>query len=415
MMEALVSDDGLAYFAIDLDDFKLANDSYGHAAGDYVLQTVARRLKECTRSEDLVARLGGDEFAVVLAGEACRDSASRFAARIIGEVSAPFDYEGQNIEIGASVGVAVAPHDASNVDQLMKVADVALYQAKGEGRNLYRQFTANLLDKMLERRELEEELSLALDRDQIELYYQPLICARSGLIGSMEALVRWKHPKLGSVPPSKFIPIAEDLGLMGKLGAWVIERACFDAREWPSSVRAAVNVSAAQFQTRALELDIALALGKSGLTGDRLELEITESVLLDDEDTVLAVIDKVREMGITVSLDDFGTGYSSLSYVHKYPLDKIKIDRSFVASLPSSKHSQSIVRTIVSLAKSLGMSIIAEGIETEEQLALLKEEGCDQLQGFLISKPVPAGAAKALIVRLNAVQSESGAGCNTAA
>ncbi|MGI9408765.1 MAG: putative bifunctional diguanylate cyclase/phosphodiesterase [Hyphomicrobiaceae bacterium] len=415
MMEALGSDDGLAYFAIDLDDFKLANDSYGHAAGDLILQTVARRLKGCTRGEDLVARLGGDEFAVVLAGEPCRDAASKFASRIIEDLSAPYDYEGQNIEIGTSVGVALAPHDAGNVDQLMKVADVALYQAKGEGRNLHRQFTASLLDRMLERRELEEELCQALDRNQIELYYQPLICARSGQVGSMEALVRWKHPKLGSVPPSKFIPIAEDLGLMGKLGAWVIERACFDARDWPSSVRAAVNVSAAQFQTRALELDIALALGKSGLTGDRLEIEITESVLLDDEDIVLAVIAKVQEMGITVSLDDFGTGYSSLSYLHKYPLDKIKIDRSFVTNLPSSKHSQSIVRTIVGLAKSLSMSIIAEGIETEEQLALLKDEGCDQLQGFLISEPIPAAAAMALIGRLNAAQSETNAGFDSAA
>ncbi|MGI9423904.1 MAG: putative bifunctional diguanylate cyclase/phosphodiesterase [Hyphomicrobiaceae bacterium] len=392
---------GLALFAIDLDDFKLANDKFGHAAGDLVLQTVASRLKECTRSHDLIARVGGDEFAVVLPGESSQEAVTKFASRLVDELSRPYDFEGQIIEIGSSVGAAMAPHDACEADGLMKTADVALYEAKNEGRNRFRLFSAELLDKMLERRELEEALGHAQERGQFELHYQPIICARSGLVVGMEALVRWSHPELGAIPPTKFIPIAEDLGLMGKLGTWVIERACLDAAQWPSPIRVAVNVSAAQIHSRTLELDVAVALGKSCLPGDRLELEITESVLLDDEDKVLTTIDSIQELGVSVSMDDFGTGFSSLSYLHKYPLDKIKIDRSFIADLPGSNYSQSIVRTIVSLAKSLGMSTTAEGIETAEQLALLKEEGCDQLQGYLISKAVPAASAVELIRTLN--------------
>jgi len=403
-LEEIRSGCGLALFAIDLDDFKLANDKYGHAAGDLILQTVASRLRACTRSQDLVSRIGGDEFAVALSGEPCQESADNFASRIVAELSKPYYHEGQVIEIGTSVGAALAPHDACDVDKLMKVADIALYEAKNSGRNLYRLFSADMLDKMLERRELEEGLRCALERNQIELYYQPLICARTGLVNGMEALVRWNHPELGTIPPSKFIPIAEEVGLMGKLGTWVIKRACSDASHWPSSVRVSVNVSAAQFHTRELELDIAVALGNSGLTGERLEIEITESVLLDDEDKVLATIDKVQQLGVSIAMDDFGTGFSSLSYLHKYPLDKIKIDRSFVTDLPGSDHSLSIVRTIVSLARNIGMSTTAEGIETAEQLALLKDEGCDQLQGYLISKPVPARHAADLIRQLNSSQ-----------
>lgn len=394
----------LTLFAIDLDDFKLANDKFGHAAGDFVLREVAARLQGCTRSYDLVARIGGDEFAVARKDATDRESAVRFASRIVDELTKPYEFEGQQIRIGASVGAAMGTRNIGDADAFLKMADIALYESKNGGGNQFRVFSSEMLDKILERRQLEDSFVLALERNQLELYYQPLICAQSNLVIGMEALLRWNHPQRGMIPPTIFIPIAEDLGLMGKIGSWVIERACHDATQWPSPVRVAVNVSAAQFHTRTLELDVSAALGKSGLSGERLELEITESVLLNDDDKVLSAIDSVQEMGVSVAIDDFGTGFSSLSYLHKYPLDKIKIDRSFVAKLPNSNHSLSIVRTIVSLARSIGMSTTAEGIETQDQFNLLREEGCDQLQGYLFSKPVPAREAVELIGTLNAAQ-----------
>lgn len=400
-IELVKSAGELTLFAIDLDDFKLANDEFGHAAGDAVLREVAARLKQCTRSQDLVGRLGGDEFAVVVKGGAGQEVAAEFASRLVAELSKPYDFEGQPIEIGASVGVAMAPRDAREVGALLKTADIALYEAKNDRGNQFRLFSEEMRDKILERRQLEESFAQAMEHNQLELYYQPLMCAHSKLVAGMEALLRWHHPERGMIPPTIFIPIAEDLGLMGKVGSWVIEQACHDATKWPSPVRVAVNVSAAQFHTRTLELDVSLALGKSGLSGERLELEITESVLLNDDDKVLRSIDSVQEMGVSVAIDDFGTGFSSLSYLHKYPLDKIKIDRSFVVDLPNSNYSLSIVRTIVNLARSIGMKTTAEGIETPAQQALLREEGCDQLQGYLFSKPVPSSEAVELIRTLN--------------
>ncbi len=391
----------LTLMTIDLDGFKLANDKFGHAAGDAVLQEVAARLRACTRRDDLVARVGGDEFAIVLKDAADQNDSASFAARLVDELSKPYDFEGQPIEIGASVGVAMSPGDANEVGALLKTADIALYEAKNDQGNQYRMFSKEMRDKIVDRRQLEDSFVHALEHDQLELYYQPLICARSNLVTGMEALLRWQHPQRGMISPTLFVPIAEDLGLMGKIGTWVLEQACHDAMQWPSPVRVAVNVSAAQFHTRNLELDVEFALDKSGLSGERLELEITESVLLDDDDKVLRAIDCVQDLGVSVAIDDFGTGFSSLSYLHKYPLDKIKIDRSFVAKLPKSNHSLSIVRTVVSLARSIGMATTAEGIETREQHAVLREEGCEQLQGYLFSKPVPAEKAAELIRSLN--------------
>ena len=391
----------LTLMTIDLDGFKLANDKFGHAAGDAVLQEVAARLRACTRRDDLVARVGGDEFAIVLKDATDQKDSASFAARLVDELSKPYDFEGQPIEIGASVGVATSPHDADEVGALLKTADIALYEAKNDQGNQYRMFSKEMRDKIVDRRQLEDSFVHALEQDQLEVYYQPLICARSNLVTGMEALLRWQHPQRGMISPTLFVPIAEDLGLMGKIGTWVLEQACHDAMQWPSPVRVAVNVSAAQFHTRNLELDIELALDKSGLSGERLELEITESVLLDDDDKVLRAIDCVQDLGVSVAIDDFGTGFSSLSYLHKYPIDKIKIDRSFVAKLPKSNHSLSIVRTVVSLARSIGMATTAEGIETREQHAVLREEGCEQLQGYLFSKPVPAKKAAELIRSLN--------------
>ncbi|MGI9475503.1 MAG: putative bifunctional diguanylate cyclase/phosphodiesterase [Hyphomicrobiaceae bacterium] len=403
-IDNLKANGALTLFTVDLDGFKLANDKFGHAAGDWVLCEVSARLKACTRSQDLVARVGGDEFAVVIKDEVEERTAEDFASRILAELSKPYDFEGQPVEIGASVGVAMAPRDAREVGALLKMADIALYEAKNDRGNQFRLFSKEMREKIFDRRRLEESFVHAMEQDQLALYYQPLICAQSNLVTGMEALLRWHHPERGIIPPTIFIPIAEDLGMMGKVGNWVLEQACQDAMKWPSPVRVAVNVSAAQFHTRTLDLDVSLALGKSGLSGERLELEITESVLLDDDDRVLRAIDNVQDMGVSVAIDDFGTGFSSLSYLHKYPLDKIKIDRSFVVNLPKSNHSLSIVRTIVSLARSMGMSTTAEGIETREQHSLLRQEGCEQLQGYLFSKPVPACEAVQLISTLNSAR-----------
>ncbi len=407
LLDELQADDGVALFAIDLDDFKLANDKFGHGAGDLILATVAIRLKACAGECDLISRIGGDEFSIVVTGMKCREAAEKFASKLVSDLSKPYDCDGQHIEIGASVGIALAPNDARDINGLMKVADLALYAAKNKGRNRSCMFSPNMLVEMIKRRELEEQLAEALECGQMELYYQPLICAHSGLVNSMEALLRWNHPSRGVLSPFHFITVAEKMGLMGALGTWVINRACADAVQWPSSVGVAVNVSAAQFHMRALELDVAAALGNSGLPGNRLEIEITESLLLSDEDAVLETIHKIHDLGVSIAMDDFGTGYSSLSYLHKYPLDKIKIDRSFITDLPDSNHSLSIVRTIISLARSMGMSIAAEGVETDEQMALLKDEGCHQLQGYRISRPIPADHAGDLFLQLKPPQSKT--------
>ena len=378
-------------FCIDLDHFKDVNDSLGHPIGDDLLKEVARRLSECVREGDTVSRLGGDEFAVVQIGSELQVSeASALAGRLIEVVSAPYIIQGHQVVVGASIGISVAPNDGSDPDQLLKNADMALYRAKADGRGTYRFFETGMDARAQARRLLEIDLRAALLRGEFEVHYQPIHDLAADQIICFEALLRWNHPLRGSIPPMNFIPLAEETGLIIPIGEWVLRKACTDAAGWSQDVRVAVNLSPAQFKNRNLVPSVMAALSASRLPANRLELEITESVLLQDNETTLATLHKLRDFGIRISMDDFGTGYSSLSYLRSFPFDKIKIDRSFIHDLATRGDAMAIVRAVTSLGKSLGISTTAEGVETSEQLALLRSEGCNEVQGYLFSQPRPA-------------------------
>ncbi len=378
-----------AVLMIDLDRFKEVNDTLGHAAGDIVLRMVADRLQSTMRMDDALARLGGDEFAVLQTAVEAADAATALAARIVKIIAAsPFMLDGQPIHLGASIGIAMAPDDGDDPAELMRNVDLALYAAKADGRGLYRRYDPSLDEKTRQRRAIEAGLRLALAEGQMELHYQPLVDSKTGCITSAEALVRWNHPVRGLVPPLDFIGIAEETGLIVPLGEWVLNTACAEAATWPGEMRVAVNLSPAQFRERSLVPVIVAALNSSGLAPGRLELEITEGVLLSDETGTLATLNELRSLGVHVSMDDFGTGYSSLSYLRKFPFDKIKIDQSFVRQLPHDAESAAIVRAIITMAKCLGMSTTVEGVETSEQFDFSVAEGCDTIQGYLISRPL---------------------------
>lgn len=395
----------VAVLCVDLDRFKDVNDSLGHPIGDNLLKEVAQRLRKCVRSGDTVARLGGDEFAIVqVSSEPLASEASSLAGRIVEVVGAPYDIQGHQIIIGTSIGISVAPDDASDADQLLTNADLALYRAKGEGRGTYRFFEAGMDARAQARRELELDLRAALLRNEFEVHYQPITDIKAGRIVCFEALVRWIHPLRGLIPPADFISLAEDTGLIVDIGNLVLRTACVDAARWPQDICLAVNLSPAQFKNRNLVISVIAALSASGLKANRLELEITESVLLLDGEATLATLHKLRDFGVRISMDDFGTGYSSLSYLRSFPFDKIKIDRSFVHDLTTRADAMAIVRAVTGIGKSLGISTTAEGVETDEQLALLRSEGCDEAQGFLFSKPRPAAEIdEMLTARLRAV------------
>jgi len=378
-----------AVLMIDLDRFKEVNDTLGHAAGDIVLRMVADRLQSTMRMDDVLARLGGDEFAVLQTAVEAADNATALAARIVKIIAAsPFMLDGQPIHLGASIGIAMAPDDGDDPAELMRNADLALYAVKADGRGLFRRYDPSLDEKMRQRRAIEAGLRLALAEGQMELHYQPLVDSKTGFITSAEALVRWNHPVRGLVPPLDFIGIAEETGLIVPLGEWVLNTACAEAATWPGEMRVAVNLSPAQFRERSLVPVIVAALNSAGLAPGRLELEITEGVLLSDEAGTLATLNELRSLGIHVSMDDFGTGYSSLSYLRKFPFDKIKIDQSFVRQLPQDAESAAIVRAIITMAKCLGMSTTVEGVETSEQFDFSVLEGCDTIQGYLVSRPL---------------------------
>src|SRR3984957_792712 len=381
----------VAVFCLDLDRFKEVNDTLGHPVGDELLKQVARRLSECVREGDTVARLGGDEFAVVQVGGDLRVAeTSALANRLIEVISSPYTVHHHQSVIGATVGIAVAPDDGDGPDQLLKNADMALYRAKGDGRGSYRFFEAGMDARAQARRLLELDLRTAMSTGEFEVHYQPLLDIKTNNIICFEALLRWNHPQRGLVLPSEFISLAEETGLIVPIGDWVLRTACADAARWPRDVRLPVNISPAQFKSRNLVASVSTALSAAGLAANRLELEITESVLLQDTEATLATLHKLRALGLRIAMDDFGTGYSSLSYLRSFPFDKIKIDRSFVAELAVRGDSMAIVRAVTGLGRSLGISTTAEGVETSEQLALLRSEGCNEVQGYLFSAAQPA-------------------------
>ena len=389
----------VAVFCLDLDRFKEVNDTLGHPVGDELLREVARRLRECIRDDDTAARLGGDEFAIVQVGRELKlAEISALATRLIETISAPFTIHGHQVLIGATLGISVAPDDGADPDQLLKNADLALYRAKGDGRGNYRFFEAGMDARALARRTLELELRTALSRGEFELQYQPLLDIKTSNINCCEALLRWNHPQRGVVLPQEFIWLAEETGLIIPIGDWVLRRACTEAARWPEGVRIAVNVSPAQFKNRNLVPTVEEALASAGLPADRLEIEITETVLLLEGDA-LATLRTLRGLGIHIAMDDFGTGCSSLSYLRSFPFDKIKIDRSFVSELAAGGESMAIVRAVTALGRSLGISTTAEGVETAEQLSLLRSEGCNEVQGFLFSPALPAAEVEKMLRR----------------
>jgi diguanylate cyclase (GGDEF)-like protein len=393
-------DDHIAVLCLDLDHFKSVNDSLGHPIGDDLLKEVALRLVGCVRRSDTVSRLGGDEFAIVqVANESEASSAATLATRLVEVVSAPYKIQGHQIVIGLSVGISVTPNDGCDPDQLLKNADMALYRAKADGRGTFRFFEAGMDARAQARRLLEVDLRAALSRGEFVVYYQPIQDLKADRIVGFEALVRWNHPLRGMIPPVNFIALAEETGLIVQLGNWVLRTACTAAAGWSQDVSVAVNLSPAQFKDRNLVPSVVSALAASGLAACRLELEITESVLLHDSDVTLATLHKLRALGVRISMDDFGTGYSSLSYLRSFPFDKIKIDRSFVSELATRDDSMAIVRAVTGLGKSLGISTTAEGVETSEQLALLRLEGCTEVQGFLFSPPRPAEDVEKMLAK----------------
>jgi diguanylate cyclase (GGDEF)-like protein len=378
-------------FMLDLDRFKNVNDSLGHAAGDALLKETAVRLKSALRETDVVARLGGDEFAIIQGGEINQgEGAAGLANRLVRAITEPFDINGSKVCIGTSIGIALAPQDGLDAGDLMKKADLALYEAKSEGRDGFRLYHSRMIEKAQSRHHLERDLREAIAHEQFELHYQPIIDVRTRRSIGVEALVRWRHPHDGLLPPTKFISLAEETGLIVALGEWVLRRACADAAGWPPHIKVAVNLSAVQFKKSNL-LDVVLrALEESGLPAGRLELEITETVLLESEVNLLDMIRQLKNLGVSIALDDFGTGYSSLSYLAMFPIDKIKIDKSFTQGLTRRSECAAIVSSVTTLGYGLDITTAAEGVETEQQFRLLHAAGVNVVQGYLFGRPCPA-------------------------
>jgi len=384
-------DGAFAILSLGLEHFRSVNDTLGHPVGDLLLQTAADRVRSCVRDEDVVARLGSDEFAIANVRCGTVQDVSALAARLIEVVGAPYRIGSHQVVVGVSAGVALAPLDGDRPETLMKNADLALCRAKAEGGgSLYRFYQRDLDERLEVRRSLELDLRKAIANREFALEYQPIIDLKSGRIASCEALVRWRHPERGAIPPLDFIPVAEATGIIMPLGEWIMRQACADAATWPVGVTVAVNLSPAQFRSRRLVPMVVEALAASGLTPDRLEIEITELVLLREADGAFAVLHQLRDLGVRIAMDDFGTGYSSLGNLRAFPFDKIKIDESFIRDLPRREDSLAIVRAVVGLSASLGIRTTAEGVETSEQLDSVTSEGCSEFQGFLFSHPEPA-------------------------
>jgi diguanylate cyclase (GGDEF)-like protein len=392
--------ESLAVLCIDLDRFKAVNDTLGHPVGDELLRAVAQRLSACVRQTDMVARLGGDEFAIIQTGAAQPAAANALAERLVRMIAESFDIAGYQVLVGASVGAALSPDDGVDPDELLKKADLALYNAKSAGRGMFSFFKSEMDERVQGRRALEMDLRQAVDNGELELFYQPIVGLGAYNVVAFEALLRWRHPQRGMVMPDCFISLAEDSGIIEQLGEWVLHKACAQAMQWPSEVSVAVNLSPVQFKSGSLVRVVTSALETSGLPPSRIELEITESVLLAESSINMAILHQLRALGVRVCLDDFGVGYSSLSYLRSFPFKKIKIDRSFVRDMVENKEAASIIRAIATLGRSLGMATTAEGVENEEQLEMLEELGCDEVQGYYLSRPQPASEVEAILKKL---------------
>ena len=397
-------DSGFALLSIDIDGFRPINDTLGRVVGDEVLQAVANRLCACVREVDCVARLGADEFAIIQRGADRAEDAAVLARRIGEVVSAPYLLSNHRVTLGVTIGIALAPTDGMSGERLMKSADMALDRAKVEARGAFRFFESEMDARIQAKRLLECDLRDAIAQDAFTVYYQPIYDLAAGRVCGFEALLRWFHPVRGPVSPAEFIPLAEEIGLIVPLGEWVLRRACEEASRWPSDLKIAVNVSAVQFSSASLVTAVRDTLRATGLPGRRLELEITESVLVGNPGATTAILHSLKGLGVRVSMDDFGTGYSSLSYLRSFPFDKIKIDQSFVRHLGEPDGTDFIVRAVIGLGASLGMTVTAEGVETEAQLDRLRAEGCDEVQGYLFSRPVPAADVPAVLGRWNGAE-----------
>ncbi len=380
----------LAVLCLDLDHFKSVNDTLGHPIGDELLKVVADRLRRCTREPDTIARLGGDEFAIIMTSMTQPADAAALSRRVREAITKPYDLNGHQIVADISIGISVSPIDATEADQLLKNADMALYGAKADGRGTYRFFEPEMDARMRQRRELETDLRKALVNGEFELHYQPLVDLKDNDITGFEALLRWHHPVRGLISPAEFIPIAEETGLIVPLGEWVLRQACKETASWPGDIKIAVNLSPAQLKSRELVQVVISALAAAGMAATRLQLEITESVLMQNTFATLGKLHQLRKLGVQIAMDDFGTGYSSLSYLRSFPFDKIKIDRSFINDLSNGAEPLAIVRAVASLAKSLSMVSTAEGVETQQQLEKLQSVGCNEMQGHFFSRARPA-------------------------
>jgi diguanylate cyclase (GGDEF)-like protein/PAS domain S-box-containing protein len=384
----------LAVLCLDLDHFKGVNDTLGHPIGDELLKRVADRLRNCTREPDTVARLGGDEFAIIMTQMHRPNDATSLSQRVRDSIAKPYQIDGHQLMVNISIGISVAPVDGMDPDTLLKNADMALYGAKADGRGCYRFFEPEMDARMKSRRHLEMDLQKALADKEFELYYQPLVNLETNEISALEALIRWKHPTRGMISPADFIPIAEETGLIMPIGEWVLRTACAETAYWPENVKVAVNVSPSQLKSRNFLATVTNALEESGMTPNRLQLEITESVLMQNTFSTLEILHALRKLGVQIAMDDFGTGYSSLSYLRSFPFDKIKIDRSFIQDLSNGQEPLAIVHAVAGLAKCLHMASTAEGVETTQQFEALRAIGCTEMQGYLFSRAKPAAEAR---------------------
>jgi len=391
----------VAVLMLDLDRFKSVNDSFGHHIGDRLLEAVAVRLRNCLRESDIVARLGGDEFVIGLPLVEKHEDIEQVASKVLSTLSAPFEIEGHGIQIGACIGICEYPSDGENPRDLLQAADTAMYEAKNNGRGNYSFFTPELTDATRQRQKLEFDLQHALARDEFVLYYQPLVATDTGGITGVEALLRWRHPEQGMIFPNQFVPQLEELGLMSEVGNWVLRTACLQNAAWQKAglppIRMMVNLSSTQFYRSNIASSVAWALSESGLDPKWLELELTESLMLDDSETTIKIMRTLKRLGVSLSLDDFGTGWSSLSYLSRFPIDRIKIDRSFLRDITSEPTAEAVVRSIINLGRDLGLSCVAEGVETSEQLNYFKKQNCEEVQGFLYSPAIPEADCRVLL------------------